>query len=255
MMSGTSGGITLNGPCCLGTVDSQRWPIILDLLEDAGVTWKIYNVSGVDDILTAQTDNAVIFWSRWADDPRTWASQADYLEDCLAGTLPAVSWLIPGDTHDQDEHPPGDVTIGMLRQQLLIDALRASPQWPRSAYLLTYDEHGGFFDHVAPPQVDAYGLGFRVPLWVISPILRRRGVVATRRAGRARLGAQARLAQPRLRPADADHPLARGKRRRRSAPGRPRHDQRPHGALRGRRCRAGPEPTLDNIANLYIIAM
>ena len=181
MMSGTSGGVTLNGPCCLGTVDSQRWPIILDLLEDAGVTWKIYNFSGVDDILTAKTDNSVIFWSRWANDPRTWASQADYLQDCLAGTLPAVSWLIPGDTQDQDEHPPGDVTIGMRRQQLLIDALRASPQWLRSAYLLTYDEHGGFFDHVPPPQVDAFGLGFRVPLWVISPMLRRRGVVATPR--------------------------------------------------------------------------
>jgi phospholipase C len=69
----------------------------------------------------------------------------------------------------------------MRRQQQLIEALRASPLYPRCAFLLTYDEHGGYFDHVAPPQVDAYGLGMRVPLWVISPMLRRRGVVATRR--------------------------------------------------------------------------
>ena len=181
MMSGTSGGITSNGICCLGVLDSGRWPIILDLLDEAGVTWKIYNLAGVDDILTAETDNAAIFWSHAAEDPRTFASQQDYLQDCAAGTLPAVSWIIAGSQDQLDEHPPLDVSIGMHRQQRLITALRASPAYPRSAFLLTYDEHGGLFDHVPPPQLDAYGLGMRVPLWVISPLLRRRGVVVTRR--------------------------------------------------------------------------
>jgi phospholipase C len=181
MMSGTSGGITANGPCCLGILDSERWPLILDLLEEAAISWKIYNLSGVDDILTGETDNSVVFWSGWASDPRTFASQADFLHDCVAGTLPAVSWLIPSFGDQVDEHPRTDVSVGMRRQQQLIEAFRASPQYPDGAFLLTYDEHGGFFDHVAPPQVDAYGLGIRVPLWVISPLLRRRGVVATRR--------------------------------------------------------------------------
>jgi phospholipase C len=181
MMSGTSGGITSNGPCCLGALDSRQWPIILDLLEDAGVTWKIYNLLGIDDILTSETDNTAVFWSRWAQDARAFATQADYLQDCVAGTLPAVSWVIGTSRDGVDEHPPADVSVGMRRQQQIIGALRASPQYPRAAFLLTYDEHGGFFDHVAPPQVDAYGLGVRVPLWVISPLLRRRGVVATRR--------------------------------------------------------------------------
>jgi phospholipase C len=54
-------------------------------------------------------------------------------------------------------------------QQELITAVRESPLWLSSAYLLTYDEHGGFFEHVAPPQIDAFGLSVRVPLWVISP--------------------------------------------------------------------------------------
>jgi phospholipase C len=162
MMSATSGGITSNGICCLGILDSGRWPIILD-------------------ILTAETDNAAMFWSRWAHDPRTFATQQDYLQDCTAGTLPAVSWVIPSSRDQLDEHAPSDVSIGMRGQQLVIEALRASPLYPRSAFLLTYDEHGGYFDHVAPPQVDAYGLGIRVPLWVISPMLGRRGVVATRR--------------------------------------------------------------------------
>jgi phospholipase C len=57
----------------------------------------------------------------------------------------------------------------MSLQEELITAVRESPVWDSSAYLLTYDEHGGFFDHVAPPQVDAYGLSVRVPLWVVSP--------------------------------------------------------------------------------------
>jgi phospholipase C len=65
-------------------------------------------------------------------------------------------------------------------QEELITAVRESPIWDSSAYLLTYDEHGGFFDHVAPPQVDAYGLGVRVPLWVVSPYAKR-GVVASTR--------------------------------------------------------------------------
>jgi phospholipase C len=181
LMSGTSGGITTNGPCCLGILDSKRWPIVLDLLEEAGITWKVYNLSGVDDILTAENDNAVVFWSRWADDPRTFATQADYLQDCAAGTLPAVSWVLASSRDELDEHPPSDVAVGMRRQQQVIEALRASPLYPRSAFLLCYDEHGGFHDHVPPPRVDAFGLGMRVPLWVISPLLRRRGVVATRR--------------------------------------------------------------------------
>ncbi|MDQ6605502.1 MAG: hypothetical protein M3Z06_03030 [Actinomycetota bacterium] len=57
----------------------------------------------------------------------------------------------------------------MRLQQEMITALMNSPQWQKSAYILTYDESGGFFDHVPPPQVDAYGLGIRVPTWVVSP--------------------------------------------------------------------------------------
>ena len=112
-------------------------------------------------------------------------------------------------------------------QQQMITALRKSPLWPHSAFLLTYDEHGGFFDHVPPPQVDAYGLGIRVPLWVISP-LARRGVDRIAQAGRARLDAEVdratartadtRVAQPLLRRLDTDRPQLRG----RGSPAAPR---------------------------------
>jgi phospholipase C len=57
----------------------------------------------------------------------------------------------------------------MKFQQQYIEALCASSSWSSTAFLLTYDEHGGFFDHVRPPEIDAYGVGVRVPLWVVSP--------------------------------------------------------------------------------------
>jgi phospholipase C len=178
MMSGTSGGITKNGRGGYGVYDSGSWPIILDLLEDAGVTWKIYTI-GSDDVETGDSDNIAVFFSRFAHDPRTTATKDDYHADLAAGRLPQVSWIIPSFSMGFDEHPPADVSVGMALQQEMITALRRSSAWAHAAYLLTYDEHGGFFDHVAPPQLDAYGLGMRVPLWVISPFARR-GVVTTR---------------------------------------------------------------------------
>jgi phospholipase C len=178
-MSGTSGGITTNGLWGYGIFDSGGWPIILDLLEDAGVSCKIYNI-GTDDVPSGDSDNVAVFWSRWARDPRTTATKNDYLNDCKTGALPEVSWVIPSYSMGFDEHPPADVSVGMAFQQEMITALRASKAWEHSAYLLTYDEHGGFFDHVPPPQVDAYGLGVRVPLWVVSPFAKR-GVVTSRK--------------------------------------------------------------------------
>jgi phospholipase C len=172
LMSGTSGGITTNGQWGYGIFDSKKWPIILDLLDEQEVTWKIYSI-GDDDVPSGDSDNVAVFWSRWAHDPRTTATMADYFDDCRSNRLPQVSWIIPSYHLGYDEHPPADVSVGMGFQQQMITALRQSRAWASSAFLLTYDEHGGFFDHVAPPQVDAYGLGVRVPLWVVSPYARR----------------------------------------------------------------------------------
>ncbi len=169
------------------------------------MTWKIYNLGGIDDVTAGNSDHVAVFWSRWAHDPRTTASQGDYVNDCRTGSLPQVSWLIPSFTNGPDEHPPADVSVGMKLQHAMITALRQSPLWERSAFLLTHEEHGGFSDHVAPPLLDAYGLGVRVPLWVVSP-LARRGVVTSRKPAEhghdaeadraAARSADARLAQP-----------------------------------------------------------
>jgi phospholipase C len=165
LAAGTSGGITTNGIWGYGVFD---YPIILDLLEDAGVSWKVYNVS-MDSIPFGNTDNVFVFWKRWAHDQRTRASKGEYLDDLRLGRLPQVSFIIPSFAHGWDEHPPADVSVGMGIQQELITALMQSSAWNSSTYILTYDEAGGYFDHVPPPQLDAFGLGIRLPTWVISP--------------------------------------------------------------------------------------
>src|SRR3954468_4799063 len=95
LMSGTSGGITTNGLWGYGIFDSGAWPIILDLLDEAHVSWKIYNAGGIDDVPSGNSDNVAVFWSRWAHDPRTTATTQDYIADCASGQLPQVSWVIP----------------------------------------------------------------------------------------------------------------------------------------------------------------
>jgi phospholipase C len=179
--AGTSGGITTNGVWGYGAFDSTNYPIILDLLDEAGITWKIYSL-GWDSVPYGNTDNVFVFWSKYAKDNRTRASKGEFLNDARKGQLPQVSWVIPSYARGWDEHPPADVSVGMALQEDLITALRQSPQWDSSAFLLTYDEHGGYFDHVPPPQFDAYGLGVRVPLWVVSPHAKKGPVLSAKPA-------------------------------------------------------------------------
>jgi phospholipase C len=144
------------------------YPIILDLLDAAGVTWKVYNI-GWDSVPYGNTDNVFVFWKKYANDRRTRGSKGSYLNDLAQGRLPQVSFIIPSYAHGWDEHPPADVSVGMGIQEELITALRDSSAWETAAYIVPYDEHGGCFDHVAPPALDAYGSGVRLPTWVISP--------------------------------------------------------------------------------------
>src|SRR5216683_1994284 len=169
LAAGTSGGITTNGVWGYGVFN---YPIILDLLDAAGVTWKVYNVS-MDSIPFGNTDNVFVFWQRYAHDQRTRGSKGEYLNDLSLGRLPQVSFIIPSFARGWDEHPPADVSVGMGIQQELITALRQSSAWANSVYLLTYDESGGYFEHVPSAQLDAYGLGIRVPTWVISPFAKK----------------------------------------------------------------------------------
>ena len=83
------------------------------------------------------------------------------------GTLPSVSWIIPNDS--VSEHPPGRVSDGQAFSTSLINAAMEGPDWNSTAIFLTWDDWGGFYDHVLPPKVDQNGYGIRVPGLVISP--------------------------------------------------------------------------------------
>jgi phospholipase C len=93
-----------------------------------------------------------------------------YLTDVKAGTLPPVAWLTP--PFAQSEHPPTSMCVGENWTVRVLNALMRSPEWSSTAVVLTWDDFGGFYDHVAPPHVDLYGLGPRVPALIISPYAR-----------------------------------------------------------------------------------
>jgi len=118
-----------------------------------------------------------------------------FFEDAANGTLPHVAFVEPQfggtDALRTDDHPRGDVGMGQRWIREVLRAFTASPHWERGALIVTYDEHGGFFDHVRPPHfpdarssrvdVDDFGQGgFRVPALVVSPAARR-GAVDHRR--------------------------------------------------------------------------
>ena len=106
---------------------------------------------------------------RWSQQ-RTQPDPGAVLQRFTNNTLPNVVFIT--NESPNDEHPPENIQTGEAQMQQIIQAVQASPAWANSAILLTYDEGGGFFDHVAPQQLDAYGPGIRVPMLVISPFAR-----------------------------------------------------------------------------------
>jgi len=84
-----------------------------------------------------------------------------------SGKLPAVSWIVP--ENSVSEHPPAKVSTGQTYVTQLINAAMQGPEWNSTAIFLSWDDWGGFYDHVVPPTVDENGYGLRVPGLVISP--------------------------------------------------------------------------------------
>jgi phospholipase C len=97
-------------------------------------------------------------------------SNRDYFSAARVGTLPSVSWVMP--TTGRSEHPPSDIQDGQAWVTRIVNAAMRGPDWQRTAIFLTWDDWGGFYDHVRPPSVDENGYGLRVPGIVISPWVR-----------------------------------------------------------------------------------
>jgi hypothetical protein len=116
------------------------------------------------------------FWYEFAATHlANFATIEHFAEDCMAKSLPQVSIIDPPFTL-ADDHPPHDPKLGEKFIGLVVDALTTSPSWPETVLLILYDEHGGFYDHVAPPKPRVIGkfgddpLGFRVPALIVSPL-------------------------------------------------------------------------------------
>ena len=119
-------------------------------------------------------------------DRRSLLAPRNFLDDAKEGKLPAVSWIDPnfvdvsfiGPSGSNDDHPPSDIKAGQELVLKSYSALVNSPKWRKTMLIVTYDEHGGFFDHVLPPAAHddepafrTYGV--RVPALVVSPFTER----------------------------------------------------------------------------------
>ena len=87
------------------------------------------------------------------------------------GTLPSVTWVTP--RFELSDHPPESTCFAHNWLTELVNAVMESDDWEHTALFLTWDEWGGFYDHVPPPEVDDLGFGFRVPMLVLSPYARK----------------------------------------------------------------------------------
>jgi len=117
------------------------------------------------------------------DDPLTPETLDHFYADAAAGTLPNLAIIDP-DFEANDGHPPHDLALCEAFVASVYRAMAESPQWSRSLLVVNFDEHGGFYDHVAPPETDDPNpefrqLGFRVPAIVVGPTVRRGAVVST----------------------------------------------------------------------------
>jgi phospholipase C len=145
-------------------------PTIFDRLEAKGLSWKYFAVP--DQFQNAAEAVSKIYHSyRWKKDvlmPRQFIPMAK------AGDTPAVTYLVPPTNYN--EHPKAggrSLCAGENWTVRHINAIMRGPDWNRTAIFVTWDDFGGFYDHVRPPFIDSFGLGARMPLLVISPYAKR----------------------------------------------------------------------------------
>jgi phospholipase C len=171
-----------------GAVPDYAWTDLTYLLHKRHVSWGYYVAKGYQPDCD---DNAMFcapvpqnaktpgIWNPlpYFDTVRRDGQLSDirpltsFYAEARTGTLPAVSWITPAQA--VSDHPPALITRGQAYVTGLINTIMRSPDWSSTAIFLAWDDWGGFYDHVAPPQVDAQGYGLRVPGLVISPYARK----------------------------------------------------------------------------------
>jgi phospholipase C len=163
----------------------QDHATIGDRLSAAGVSWAWYSGGWADALaghpapLYQYHHQPFAYFKNFGDGTK---GRAEHLKDetemmtaIAANALPAVSFFKP--LGDENEHPGyADVASGDRKLGELLAALEKMPSWRHTAVIVTFDENGGFWDHVAPPKLDRWGPGTRVPTVIISPLAKRRYV-------------------------------------------------------------------------------
>jgi phospholipase C len=145
-------------------------PTLVDELQRAHISWKYYAPGPFKSgyIWSALDSIRHIRYSRlWHENV---PSDTTFVRDVRSGRLPAVSWLVTNE--QQSDHPPYSICVGENWVVNELDALMRSPLWSSTVVFLTWDDFGGFYDHVPPPRYNFIALGPRVPTIVISPYAR-----------------------------------------------------------------------------------
>jgi phospholipase C len=174
-VSGTDEGLISNAPTPGGLPPAST---VFDQLDTAGLSWKYYlqnyqpptpskpaSQGEVDKVPLLEMPAVTSNPARAARIVNT----SQYFVDLANGKLPAVSYV--SGTIDS-ERSPQNPAQGMAFVQSIINALMQSPEWAHTALLLTYDDSGGWYDHVPPPVVGSHSLGIRVPAILVSPYAR-----------------------------------------------------------------------------------
>jgi len=175
-------------------VPPQTFPTIGDRLSEQRIDWAWY-AEGWDKTLANPTDDAgtdsgtlfqynhqpFVYFANYNDGAPARShlkDEADFVAAVRAGNLPSVSFVKPDGI--DNEHPNyTNVINGEVHARSLIEAIRNGPSWSDTAVIVTYDENGGFWDHVAPPTADPWGPGTRVPTLVFSPFAKKGFVDST----------------------------------------------------------------------------
>ncbi len=143
---------------------------LADELDAKGYSWRYYAPDANQNGYKWSIYNAIAH-IRYGSDWKYVVPVSQFLTDASRGNLPTVSWIVT--PSKVSEHAPASVCVGENWTVQMLNALMTGGAWSSTAVFLTWDDFGGYYDHVAPQQIDGYGLGFRVPLLVISPYARK----------------------------------------------------------------------------------
>ncbi len=175
-----SGGLVNNPPPNINGQDGvYTFPTMAEMLEKSGVSWKYYDEK--PNPHRHSLWNPMPGFRSFQKSPALMAHLVgldQFYADVKSGHLPEVCWIVP--TPADSEHPPADSARGMRHVTDLVNAIMQSSAWKDTAIIVTWDDYGGFYDHVLPPQVDQYGYGPRVPTLVLSPYAKPGHVDSTR---------------------------------------------------------------------------